>query len=139
MRVAILIGAPCRVTAGKAPPPSAIAKAVSDVRIAEPIQVDGLLDETAWGRAAPATDFVQQQPDDGQPAAHRTEVRFLYHAATLYVGAVLYDEAQRDLVLPRRAGVDSGGGVLAVPSCSGRSGGIIRHLKGWPERRGGSP
>ena len=91
--VALLFGNATPVTAQQAPPPSTVAKAVSAVRIAEPIRVDGLLDETAWDGVAPATDFVQQQPDEGRPAVHRTEVRFLYDATTLYVGALLYDEA----------------------------------------------
>ena len=91
--VALLVGNATPVTAQQAPPPSTVAKAVSAVRIAEPIRVDGLLDETAWDGVAPATDFVQQQPHERRPAVHRTEVRFLYDATTLYVGGLLYDEA----------------------------------------------
>ena len=97
--VALLFGNATPVTAQQAPPPSTVVKAVSAVRIAEPIRVDGLLDETAWDRVAPATDFVQQQPDEGRPAVHRTEVRFLYDATTLYVGAMLYDEAPRRAII----------------------------------------
>jgi Domain of unknown function (DUF5916) len=57
----------------------------------EHIVVDGHLDEAAWQRAAPAADFTQQDPDFGQPASERTEVRVLYGAKSLYVGAMCYD------------------------------------------------
>lgn len=63
------------------------------------ITVDGQLDEPAWALAAPATDFVQQQPDEGRPATLRTEVRFLYDFNTLYVGAMLFDDRPRLLVV----------------------------------------
>src|SRR5580765_378408 len=43
----------------------------------ETISVDGTIDEAAWKRATPATDFVQQDPKIGQLATERTEVRIL--------------------------------------------------------------
>jgi hypothetical protein len=57
-----------------------------------PIVVDGVLDEVAWARAVPATDFRQYSPEEGAPATQRTEVRFLYDADALYIGARLYDD-----------------------------------------------
>ncbi len=75
------------------------AKLVTAVRIDEAIHLDGVLDEPAWQLATPATDFYQQQPAEFEPATHRTEVRFLYDASTLYVGVVLYDESPDDLVV----------------------------------------
>lgn len=56
-----------------------------------PVIIDGRLDEPAWAAASPATDFRQQQPNDGQPATQRTEVRFLFDDEALYVGARMYD------------------------------------------------
>ena len=44
----------------------------------ESIMLDGRLDEPAWTRAEPAGDFVQIDPDNGQPATERTEVRILF-------------------------------------------------------------
>src|SRR5437016_3640628 len=41
----------------------------------EAITLDGRLDENVWGRAAPGTDFIQQDPDNGRPATEQTEVR----------------------------------------------------------------
>ncbi|HEU5359476.1 MAG TPA: DUF5916 domain-containing protein [Gemmatimonadales bacterium] len=56
-----------------------------------PIVLDGALDDDAW-RDAPSTgDFRQQDPDPGVPATQRTEIRFLYDADALYIGARMYD------------------------------------------------
>src|SRR5438105_9535906 len=55
------------------------------------ITVDGKLDEAAWAKATPITDFRQQQPHEGAPASQRTEVRILYDERAIYVGARMYD------------------------------------------------
>lgn len=56
------------------------------------ITVDGVLDEEAWQQAQSISDFRQFEPDEGDPASMRTEVRVLYGAGNLYVGAILYDD-----------------------------------------------
>jgi hypothetical protein len=72
---------------------------VTAVRITEAIHVDGYLFDAAWTLASPATGFLQQQPDEGQPATYRTEVRFVYDDATLYVGAMLFDDDPQRVVV----------------------------------------
>ena len=57
----------------------------------ETISVDGQLDEPVWQRATPATDFKQQDPDVGQPATERTEVRFAFSTTTLYMAVNCLD------------------------------------------------
>ena len=57
------------------------------------IQLDGRLDEDAWRSALPATDFRQNQPREGEPATQRTEVRFLFDEAAIYVGARMFDDS----------------------------------------------
>jgi len=52
----------------------------------DPIEVDGLLREAAWSRAGPATGFRQREPDVGDPASDRTEIRVLYDDHAIYVG-----------------------------------------------------
>jgi hypothetical protein len=56
-----------------------------------PIVVDGRLDEEIWRTAPAATDFIQQDPTEGQPATQRTEVRLAYDDEALYVGARMTD------------------------------------------------
>ena len=69
------------------------------VRIAEPIVIDGVLDEAAWALAEPAVDFYQQFPDEFAPATERSEVRFLYDDDMLYIGAMLYDGEPDRLII----------------------------------------
>jgi len=51
------------------------------------VAVDGRLDDVAWQRAAPSTEFRQYQPDEGAPASLPMEVRILYDDQALYIGA----------------------------------------------------
>jgi len=69
------------------PPPE-----VAAARLSSPIALDGRLDEAVWRTAPPATGFLQSEPNEGQPATQRTEVRFAYDADALYVGARMFDD-----------------------------------------------
>jgi hypothetical protein len=79
-----------------APQPAAAAVAegerptVRAVRITEAIRIDGVLDEAAWASAQLVDQFVQQEPQEGEPASDRTEVRVLYDASRLYIGVRAY-------------------------------------------------
>jgi hypothetical protein len=53
--------------------------------------VDGRLDEVAWAAAAVADVFLQRDPNEGEPATERTELRILYDDSAFYVGARLHD------------------------------------------------
>jgi hypothetical protein len=55
------------------------------------ITLDGRLDEEVWSTAMPATNFTQQDPDEGKPATQRTEIRVAYDTEALYIGARMYD------------------------------------------------
>ncbi|MDP3719270.1 MAG: DUF5916 domain-containing protein [Acidobacteriota bacterium] len=57
----------------------------------ERITLDGRLDEPAWARAVPATDFRQQEPVEGAAPSQPTEVRVVFSANSLYIGAELFD------------------------------------------------
>src|SRR5256884_690012 len=70
------------------PPPE-----VTAVQLREEIHLDGKLDETVWHTAPIATGFRQNQPHEGQPATQRTEVRFVYDDAAIYVGARMFDDS----------------------------------------------
>ncbi len=61
------------------------------MRIAAAIHLDGKLDEAAWQEVAPATQFTQTEPHEGEPATDRTEVRILFDADALYIGARMWD------------------------------------------------
>ncbi len=57
----------------------------------EEIALDWALDESAWRRAQPATDFVQQDPILGGTPTEPTEVRIIFNRTTLYMGVVCFD------------------------------------------------
>ena len=63
---------------------------VSAVRTAEPITIDGRLEEKVW-QAPPAEGFTQSDPQDGAPATERTKVWIAYDDKALYVAALCYD------------------------------------------------
>jgi hypothetical protein len=57
----------------------------------ERIVLDGILDEAVWQRAAPATDFIQQDPVLGGTPTERTEVRIVFSRTALYMGVICFD------------------------------------------------
>ena len=64
---------------------------LSAQRALAPLLIDGRLDEPSWQSADAAGDFRQYEPNEGEPATERTEVRVLYDNTSLYVGVRLYD------------------------------------------------
>jgi len=70
------------------PPPE-----VRAVPLHEAIHLDGTLDEAVWHTAPAATDLRQAQPHAGEIATQRTEVRFAFDGAALYVGARMFDDS----------------------------------------------
>ena len=65
---------------------------VQAVRREQPIELDGKLDEPIWSTAQAATGFRQAQPNIGEPATQRTEIRILFDDEALYVGARMFDD-----------------------------------------------
>jgi hypothetical protein len=81
---------------------------VTASRALSPPRIDGRLNDEAWATAVPASTFTQRDPDEGEPASERTEIRVLYDDAALYVGARLWDDdaAAISRRLSRRDGSD---------------------------------
>ncbi len=82
-------------------------RAVRAVRCVQPPELDGFLHDDVWKSAEPAYDFIQRDPDEGQPASERTEVRVLYNDEAIYIGAMMYDARPAEIVarLTRRDNV----------------------------------
>ena len=76
--------------------PSAMASAAVG---AGPLLDGDVLGDPAWADVPAATGFVQTQPDEGQPATERTEVRVLFDDATIYFGIVCYDRDPAGIVV----------------------------------------
>ena len=73
------------------PTPAPAVKTVQAVRAAEPIALDGRLDEAVWKAAPAATGFTQNDPEDGSPATEPTDVWVAYDDHALYVAAFCRD------------------------------------------------
>ncbi len=52
--------------------------------------IDGVLDDAVWQTATPVESFTQQEPNLGQPATERTDVRILYDSRNLYIAVHAY-------------------------------------------------
>jgi uncharacterized protein DUF5916/cellulose/xylan binding protein with CBM9 domain len=74
-------------------------RSMTAVEARDPIRLDGTLDEEAWRRAEPATDFVQAEPHEGQPATEATEVRLVFDREALYIGVVCRDGSGVGLIV----------------------------------------
>jgi hypothetical protein len=61
------------------------------IAASDEIRLDGRLAEPVWRRAIPATGFLQEDPDEGEPATEETAVYVLYDSQDLYIGAMLHD------------------------------------------------
>ena len=64
---------------------------VRAVRLAEPLQLDGVLDEPIYARVEPFGDFIQQAPDEGAPATEATDNWIFFDDESIYVGARVHE------------------------------------------------
>lgn len=83
----------CALPASAQPPVSGPAsrKQATATRVANgSVRVDGRLDDEAWLKAAPITDFIQKEPVENAAPTDRMEVRLLYDDDSLYVGARMF-------------------------------------------------
>jgi hypothetical protein len=71
---------------------------VRAVRAAEPITVDGILDDSVWQSAEVIDNLTQREPQEGEPATELTEIRILYDDEYLYIGVLCFD-SQPDQVV----------------------------------------
>ncbi|GMR14382.1 MAG: hypothetical protein BMS9Abin29_2635 [Gemmatimonadota bacterium] len=67
---------------------------------AESFKLDGGLGEDFWADARPIDDFRQREPDEGDPATERTEVRVVYSADMMIVGIKAF-HADPSLIVSR--------------------------------------
>ncbi len=70
----------------------------------EKIKIDGILDEPLWRKITPATGFVQQEPNEGEPATEKTEVYVAYDDDAIYVAIYAHDSNPAEIkgLLARR-------------------------------------
>ena len=59
---------------------------IAAVETDSPPKIDGKLDDSCWKQAAQTGDFIQFEPNSGEPATHKTRIYLLYDQNRLYVG-----------------------------------------------------
>ena len=64
---------------------------VRSVRLDTPLRVDGRLDEEVYVSVEAISDFIQQEPREGEPATEKTEAWILFDDANLYIAARCWD------------------------------------------------
>jgi hypothetical protein len=71
----------------------------------ESVAIDGAPDEPVWQKAVPATNFLQRDPDNGEPATEKTEVRVIFDRDRLILGITCHD-SEPDRLLGNQMGRD---------------------------------
>jgi hypothetical protein len=107
MRARVLVAAifACAVLSAPAraqvPPPGPAFHTTQALRIdaADAPIIDGDLSDPAWSRAIVVDEFYQRQPDIGEPATERTELRIMYDENNFYVGVYNYDSNPEEIVV----------------------------------------
>jgi hypothetical protein len=64
---------------------------VRAIRIAEPLVLDGKLDEDVYERVPPMNGFIQQEPRAGEPATESTDIWVFFDDENVYVSARCWD------------------------------------------------
>lgn len=90
LNVIILFLAPVLVLAQQFNPETFRQRSVQAIRLKQPLDIDGQLNESIYGKRA-YTDFVQFQPLNGRPCSQKTDVWIGYDEHALYVGARMWD------------------------------------------------
>src|SRR3990172_5860736 len=68
-------------------------------RIAEPIVLDGKLDESVYSLVPAVSDFVQQEPREGEPATEKTEAWVFFDDENVYVSARCWDSHPERMII----------------------------------------
>src|SRR5437763_257152 len=61
-------------------------------------RLDGTLHDRVWQSAKVITDFRQREPNEGEPATEKTEVRVLYTRQAVYFGIHCYDSVPSRII-----------------------------------------
>src|SRR4029077_18377687 len=95
--ISLLVSAVARAVPNQGQTPEG-ARTAEAVRVDRAPKLDGTLDDPLWQMARPITDFRQREPNEGEPATEKTEVRILYTQTAVYFGIHCYDSASSRIV-----------------------------------------
>ncbi len=69
------------------------------VRLEESLELDGRLEEAVYSTIPAVSDFVQQEPHEGEPATEKTEIWIFYDDQKVYVAAKCWDSNPSRMVV----------------------------------------
>ena len=68
-------------------------------RLEEPLSIDGRLDEEPYSIFTPVSDFIQQEPNEGDLATEKTEVWVFFDNENIYISARCWDSQPERMVI----------------------------------------
>jgi hypothetical protein len=71
---------------------------VRAVRLTEPLRVDGRLDEEIYALTPSISDFIQQDPREGEPASEKTEAWIFFDNRNIYISARCWDSQPERMI-----------------------------------------
>lgn len=77
---------------------SQITATAEATRVERAPKIDGTLDDPVWQSAKAVADFRQQEPNEGETATEKTEVRIVYTRHAVYFGIHCYDSEPGKIV-----------------------------------------
>ena len=80
--------------------------------IDQPLRIDGVLDGGPYQSVKSISEFIQQEPQEGQPATERTEVWLFTDRDHLYIGVRCHDSQASRIATPATST------VRAIPAMS---------------------
>ena len=92
---------PAPAAAGDATTTAAqVGDGLAAVQVRGRARIDGVLDESHWQAASPATNFTQKDPDEGKRASEQTTVRVAYDRDALHIAVEASDSNPGKILAP---------------------------------------
>jgi hypothetical protein len=95
-------------SAAAAQDPAVPQRTITAVRVAQPLRIDGRLDEDFYTSTPPINGFVQVEPSEGEPATEPTDLWIGFDGDNIYV-AFRNWESQPDRIVAKEMRRDHGG------------------------------
>ena len=68
---------------------------VPAIKVSEPPEIDGMVNDKCWEQAAKVDEFYQREPNEGLPITKKTEVFICYDANHIFFGFKCYDDPEK--------------------------------------------
>jgi hypothetical protein len=78
-------------------------KVARTVRVEGSPQLDGNLSEGLWNAAPALSEFLQRDPQEGEAATEKTEIRIIYNDTAIFFGVICSDSEPERIIANERA------------------------------------